>query len=157
MSVVFTAILCVMVVLLLIIILRGLLFTSGKQAQGEQIETEIDENQAVENLQQLIRCKTVSYEDRSLEDDAAFAQAVDGREDIVGRQGDMLDAFALIVLDELLDLAVFVLAFVQRDADGAVGRDHRLAEQPGRLALDVEVLLEVAHHEDVLRVVDQRL
>ena len=53
----------------------------------------------------------------------------------------MLDAFALIVADEFLDLAMLVLAFVQRNADRLVGGDHRLAEQPGRLALDVEILL----------------
>src|SRR3546814_16808692 len=58
--------------------------------------------------------------------------------DIVGGQRQMLDALAMILADELLDLALVVLAFVQGDADRPVGRDHRLAEQPGRLPLDVE-------------------
>src|SRR3546814_8562283 len=53
----------------------------------------------------------------------------------------MLDALAMILADELLDLALVVLAFVQGDADRPVGRDHRLAEQPGRLPLDVEIFL----------------
>src|SRR3546814_6634958 len=47
----------------------------------------------------------------------------------------------MILADELLDLALVVLAFVQGDADRPVGRDHRLAEQPGRLPLDVEIFL----------------
>src|SRR3546814_17776426 len=50
---------------------------------------------------------------------------------------EMLDALALIVADEFLDLRILVLAFVQGNADRAVGGDHRLAEQPRRLALDV--------------------
>ena len=53
----------------------------------------------------------------------------------------MLDAFAVIIADEFLDLALVVLALVQGDADRAIGGDHRLAEQAGRLALDVEILL----------------
>src|SRR3546814_2647929 len=53
----------------------------------------------------------------------------------------MLDALALIVADEFLDLRILVLAFVQGNADRAVGGDHRLAEQPRRLALDVEIFL----------------
>src|SRR3546814_3798174 len=37
--------------------------------------------------------------------------------------------------------ALPILAFVQGNADRAVGGDHRLAEQPRRLALDVEIFL----------------
>src|SRR3546814_6453154 len=54
---------------------------------------------------------------------------------------EILDALALIVADEFLDLRILVLAFVQGNADRAVGGDHRLAEQPRRLALDVEIFL----------------
>ena len=51
----------------------------------------------------------------------------------------MLDALALIFAQELLDLALVVLAFVQRDADLAARRRHRLGEEAGDLPLDVEV------------------
>jgi hypothetical protein len=44
-----------------------------------------------------------------LETNAVGAQLVDGREDVVGGERDMLDAFALILAQELLDLAVLVL------------------------------------------------
>ncbi len=53
----------------------------------------------------------------------------------------MLDALAVVLAQEFLDLAVVVLALVERNADGAVGRDHGLAEQARGLALDVEILL----------------
>src|SRR3569832_342663 len=79
--------------------------------------------------------------DGVLEFPAALAQLLEGLEDVVGGQGQVLDALAVVLAQELLDLGVLVLALVQRDADGLVGRDHRLAEQAGRLALDVEVLL----------------
>ena len=85
--------------------------------------------------------------DRVLELHAARPQPVDGVEDVVGRQRDMLDALALVGAQELLDLAVFVLAFVQRDADLPVGRGHRFGKQPGRLALDVE-MADLAEVED---------
>ena len=45
----------------------------------------------------------------------------------------------LYSLQELLDLAVLVLALVERDADLVVGRGHRPGEQAGLLALDVEI------------------
>jgi hypothetical protein len=58
----------------------------------------------------------------------------------VGRaERDVLDALALVLAQELLDLALVVLALVQRDADLAAGAGHRLGEQAGLLALDVEV------------------
>ena len=89
---------------------------------------------------------------RRLEADAVGAQRVDRREDVVGGEREMLDAFALIVLDELFDLRMLVLAFVQRDADLVVGRGHRLAEQAGRLALNVEIA-DLAEVEDALVIV----
>src|SRR5690606_1033048 len=79
--------------------------------------------------------------DGVLEGNAAALHLLDGLEDVVGGQGDVLDALAVVAAQELLDLRVLVLALVQRDADGPVGRDHRLREQAGRLALDVEILL----------------
>ena len=44
-----------------------------------------------------------------LEADAVGAQPVDGREDVVGGEREVLDALAVIGAEELLDLAVLVL------------------------------------------------
>ncbi|MNU49612.1 hypothetical protein D3C71_385580 [compost metagenome] len=79
--------------------------------------------------------------DRVLQLDAASAQFLDRLVDIVGRHRQVLDALAVVLANELLDLGLVVLALVQGDADGAVGRDHGLGEEAGRLTLDVEILL----------------
>ncbi len=79
--------------------------------------------------------------DRLLQPHAARPQRLDRLEDVVRHEGDVLNALAVIEAQELFDLGVFILAFVQRNADGAVRRDHRLAEQAGGLTLDVEVAL----------------
>src|ERR1044072_1182760 len=70
---------------------------------------------------------------RVLEPDAVGAQGVDRGEDVIGGKGDMLDALASIGAQELLDLAMLVPALLERYADLAVGRRHRLGDQPGRL------------------------
>src|SRR5579859_6675152 len=79
--------------------------------------------------------------DRVLQLHAARAQLLHSLVDIGGGEREMLDAFAVVIADEFLDLALVVLALVERNADRLVGRDHRLAEQAGGLALDVEILL----------------
>src|SRR5262249_10155184 len=79
--------------------------------------------------------------DRVLEDHATLTELLDRSEDVFRRQREVLDALAVVLADELFDLALVVLALVERDADRAVRRNHRLREEAGRLALDVEVLL----------------
>ena len=76
---------------------------------------------------------------RVLEAHAARAHAIDGAIDVVGAQRHVLDALALVVVQEFLDLRFVVLALVERNADLAVGAGHGLGEQAGDLALDVEV------------------
>ena len=51
----------------------------------------------------------------------------------------MLDAFALIFAKEFLDLAVVVLALVERDADLVVGRSSPSRTGRSDLPLDVEI------------------
>jgi hypothetical protein len=76
---------------------------------------------------------------RILEHDPALAQDIDRLVDIVASERDMLDALALILAKELLDLALVVLALVQRDPDLAARAGHRFGEQAGLRALDVEI------------------
>jgi hypothetical protein len=76
---------------------------------------------------------------RVLERHSALLQHIDGRVDVVAAERDVLDSLAFVFAKELLDLALVVLALVERNADLAAGRRHRLGEQPGLLALDVEV------------------
>src|SRR3546814_3378972 len=76
---------------------------------------------------------------------AETAQAVDRLQDVVAAERYVLDALALVRVEILLDLALLVGGFVDRDAALAARAGHRLGLQPGQLALDVDVadLLEV--------------
>jgi hypothetical protein len=47
-----------------------------------------------------------------------------GGVDVFGTQGDMLDAFAVVLADKFFDLRLVVGRFVDRDADLAAGRGH---------------------------------
>src|SRR5690606_29575111 len=72
--------------------------------------------------------------------DAGRAQLLDGGEYVAGRQGDVLDAFALVHLQVFLDLAAHIGAlFVDRDPDLAAWRGHGLRPDAAHLAFDVEV------------------
>ncbi len=63
----------------------------------------------------------------------------------------MLDTLAMIIADELLDLALVVLAFIERDADRLVRRNHRLAGKAGGLALDIEEFLFLEPEEGAVK------
>src|SRR5262245_44425118 len=76
---------------------------------------------------------------RVLELHALAAQHVHGREDVARAEGDVLDAFAAVLAQVLLDLRLVVLRFVDRNADLPARARHRAAEEPGLLAFDVEV------------------
>src|SRR5437868_2907516 len=54
-------------------------------------------------------------------------------------EGDVLDAFAVVRVEVLLDLGAVVGGLVDRDADATAGARHRLGLEPGELALDIEV------------------
>ena len=57
---------------LAVILLRAAFFRPKAQPQLEQQEINFDRESSVAALQELVRCKTVSYNDHSLEDDAEF-------------------------------------------------------------------------------------
>ena len=68
----FWLILLAILLLLAVLVLRALRFTPAKEeAPAPNTET-FDEQKAIRDLQALIRCKTVSYRDKSLEDNAEF-------------------------------------------------------------------------------------
>ena len=61
----------------LVLVIRALRFNPKPQPQVSQEEVTFDKDAAVNALQQLVRCKTISYNDRSLEDDAEFDKLID--------------------------------------------------------------------------------
>ena len=59
-----------------VILVRTLRFTPKPQPELSQEAAEYDKDAAIEALRQLVRCKTVSYNDHSLEDDAEFEKLI---------------------------------------------------------------------------------
>ena len=59
-----------------VIFIRAAMFRPKAQAAVEAEKVEFDEQAAVDALAELIRCKTVSYHDHSLEDDAEFEKLI---------------------------------------------------------------------------------
>ena len=62
--------------LLAVILLRAAFFKPKKQPAISDEAVEFDKNAAVFALQELVKCKTISYNDPSLEDDAEFKKLV---------------------------------------------------------------------------------
>ncbi len=69
-------ILGLLIVLMLVVITRTLLFTPDKKPTAVPKKIEFDRDTAAENLRELVRCKTVSYYDKELEDDAEFEKLI---------------------------------------------------------------------------------
>ena len=63
--------------LLAVILLRAALFNPKPQKAGERAEVTFDREKAVDALQKLVRCKTISNHDPSLEDDGEFRKLID--------------------------------------------------------------------------------
>ncbi len=64
-------------VLLIVLIARAAAFTPKAQSSETPDPVQFDKDRAVEALQQLVRCKTISCSDPSLEDDSEFTKLID--------------------------------------------------------------------------------
>jgi len=62
---------------LAVIVIRALAFKPKAQATADLTPVEFDKDAAVSALQQLVQCKTVSYNDKELEDEAEFQKLLD--------------------------------------------------------------------------------
>ena len=62
--------------LVAVIAVRTLRFTPKPQPAVSEETFELDQNGIVQNLAELVRCKTISYNDKSLEDDAEFEKLI---------------------------------------------------------------------------------
>ena len=59
-----------------VIIIRTLAFKPHPQKEIKREEISVDEVAVISALQSLIKCKTVSYHDKSLEDEAEFQKLI---------------------------------------------------------------------------------
>ncbi|MBQ1362103.1 MAG: hypothetical protein IIY43_03530, partial [Oscillospiraceae bacterium] len=69
-------ILYILLVLVLVIIARTLMFTPKAEEPRTYEEIDPDRRAAEDRLSELVRCRTVSYEDASLEDGAEFEKLI---------------------------------------------------------------------------------
>ena len=65
-------ILLLILAFLAVLIIRAALFTPKAEAPADSTPEAVDREKAIRDLQQLIRAKTISYRDKSLEDEAEF-------------------------------------------------------------------------------------
>ena len=66
----------IIVIFIAIIVIRTLLFTSKAPVEISEKEISFEKDTAVESLRELVRCKTVSFKDSTLEDNAEFEKLI---------------------------------------------------------------------------------
>ena len=67
----------IILVFLAVLVIRALMFTPKPQPAIDETPVEFDKDAAVTALQKLVQCKTVSYNDHSLEDKDEFRKLID--------------------------------------------------------------------------------
>ena len=69
--------LAIVVAFFAVVLIRTLRFTPLPQPETSQDPVSVPREAAISNLAQLVRCKTISYGDHSLEDDGEFRKLID--------------------------------------------------------------------------------
>ena len=69
-------ILALLVIFIAVLLIRTAMFKPAKTDEKSFEDVEFDRDKAVDNLAALIKCKTVSYRDPALEDDAEFQKLI---------------------------------------------------------------------------------
>ena len=70
------AVLGLVALFLAVILIRAACFKPKAQPAVSEETVTFDKDAAIRNLQELIRCRTVSYNDHALEDDAEFEKLI---------------------------------------------------------------------------------
>ena len=70
------ALMCLLVLWVGVVVARAVCFKPKPQPEISQEEFDFDKEAAVDSLAKLVRCKTVSYNDKTLEDDAEFEKLI---------------------------------------------------------------------------------
>ena len=76
MDIIIYILLSLIAILIAVILIRTALFKPKANAKVSDEVISFDGDKAVENLRELVRCKTVSYRDSSLEDDGEFKKLI---------------------------------------------------------------------------------
>ncbi len=108
----------VIVLFLAIILIRAAMFRPKAQPKVLKNAESFDSDRAVENLCRLVRCKTVSYRDHSLEDDAEFEKLISILPELYP------NVFRVCEFQQLPDRALLFRWKGQKDGDPAVMMAH---------------------------------
>ena len=110
--------LTVLAVFVLVVAVRTLRFTPKAQPAPDETEYNFDKDRAVDCLAQLVRCKTVSYNDHSLEDEGEFARLISLLPTLYPR------VFDVCSVDQLPDRALLLRWPGKNHGDPAVMMAH---------------------------------
>ena len=66
----------IVLIFLAVVLVRNLRFTPKVQPVTSAEPVEFDREKAISNLAELVKCRTISYSDHSLEDDAEFEKLI---------------------------------------------------------------------------------
>jgi len=66
-----------LIVLIAVVLARTLTFRPKENVRADETEVQVNREAVVRNLCELVRCKTVSYQDPALEDDVEFEKLID--------------------------------------------------------------------------------
>ncbi len=69
--------LCLIGLLLVIVLIRTALFKPKKQEKPEIVTFDYDKNTVIDNLAEMVKCKTISSRDKNMEDEQEFTKFVD--------------------------------------------------------------------------------
>lgn len=111
-------VLYVILALLAVILVRTAGFKPKAEAAMDYGTEEFDRDKVITNLQTLVRCKTVSYRDHSLEDDAEFRKLIDAL------PGLYPNVFKVCTMQELGDRSLLFHWKGRTDGDPAVLMAH---------------------------------
>lgn len=101
-----------------VILIRALLFRPKASRQNSEETVDFNRDGAVDALARLVRCKTVSYNDRSLEDDGEFEKLIALLPDLYPR------VFDVCSVDRLPDRGLLLRWPGRKDADPTVLMAH---------------------------------
>ena len=76
MGIVFAGIGAAVLAFIAVLLARAVCFTPKAGVVAQETEEAFDKDRVIENLRMLVRCKTVSYADSTLEDDAEFEKLI---------------------------------------------------------------------------------
>ncbi len=111
-------VLAILAAFVLVVAIRTLSFKPKAQPPVSTEEFDFDRDQAVDALAQLVRCKTISYNDHSLEDDGEFDKLIGLLPDLYPR------VFEICTMEQLPDRALLLRWPGKKAGDPAVLMAH---------------------------------